>query len=473
MAEMVVDKGTVKIRMYNTEFGDCFLLGFKPDSKKTRYMLIDFGMYHTTENGTEKLKAVAENIKEDTGGILDLLVITHEHTDHILGFRRANEVFSEIRVKKLWMSWMEEYGDPKVEEIKFARNLCISGLRSALTGLKANAGMMSEKVEHLLGFEGDDDDFNNLAADGDYDPSEGKPGSNRQTMIWLKHYCDDFDYLKAGETPPPCEGFDNVNFYVLGPPSPENLEYMHREGDTDTPGTETYLSADLNDPYLRFASQLAEDQSGKPGLFNGKYEDTEKAGIPAVIYQRENGNWRDLDNMNTEAIGDLALKLNRHTNNTSLVLAIELGDNGKVLLFPGDAEIGNWLSWDILEWETPNGKITKEDLLKRMVFYKTGHHGSINATLKDKGLELAESPDLAAMIPVSREMAKKNDWDIPYGELVKALMDKCRGRVLRSDDSLPEETDKPDNIGSGEWKEFIKSIKTSKGMVYRDFVIEW
>jgi hypothetical protein len=43
--------------------------------------------------------------------------------------------------------------------------------------------------------------------------------------------------------------------------------------------------------------------------------------------------------------GRLALQLDSDTNNTSLVLAFELGKSGRVLLFPGDAQVGNWLSW--------------------------------------------------------------------------------------------------------------------------------
>ena len=41
----------------------------------------------------------------------------------------------------------------------------------------------------------------------------------------------------------------------------------------------------------------------------------------------------------------LAIQLDKFTNNTSLVLAIERIADGKVLLFPGDAQEGNWLSW--------------------------------------------------------------------------------------------------------------------------------
>jgi hypothetical protein len=82
--------------------------------------------------------------------------------------------------------------------------------------------------------------------------------------------------------------------------------------------------------------------------------------------------WRRIDSDWLESAGSLALYLDGDINNTSLVLAIELGQAGKVLLFPGDAQYGNWLSWA----RTQRGI----DLLKRTVFYKVGHHGSHNAT---------------------------------------------------------------------------------------------
>ena len=42
---------------------------------------------------------------------------------------------------------------------------------------------------------------------------------------------------------------------------------------------------------------------------------------------------------------EFALKIDNDVNNTSLALALELADK-RVLLFPGDAQVGNWLSWD-------------------------------------------------------------------------------------------------------------------------------
>ena len=71
--------------------------------------------------------------------------------------------------------------------------------------------------------------------------------------------------------------------------------------------------------------------------------------------------------------------LDTFTNNSSLALAIELVDSGKVLLFAADAQTGNWSSWKDVKWETPDVKT--DDLLARTVLYKVGHHASHNATL--------------------------------------------------------------------------------------------
>jgi hypothetical protein len=147
-------------------------------------------------------------------------------------------------------------------------------------------------------------------------------------------------------------------------------------------------------------------------------------------------NWRLIDSDWLGGSTELALQLDSLTNNTSLVLAIELPD-GDVLLFAADAQVGNWLSWQGLEWEIGGKKVTGPDLLKRTIFYKVGHHGSHNATLRDKGLEQMEKLRVA-MIPVDEAMAKKKHWDhMPLDELVAALNEKAKGLVLRVDKPTP------------------------------------
>lgn len=66
-------------------------------------------------------------------------------------------------------------------------------------------------------------------------------------------------------------------------------------------------------------------------------------------------------------------------NNTSLILLFEVG--GKLLLFPGDAQIENW---DYALNQARNRTAIRK-LLRAADVYKVGYHGSLNATPKDYG----------------------------------------------------------------------------------------
>jgi len=65
-----------------------------------------------------------------------------------------------------------------------------------------------------------------------------------------------------------------------------------------------------------------------------------------------------------------AAALESAVNNTSLMLAFELGD--ALLLFPGDSQWGSW--------RVNRDDAQHRDLLRRCTFYKVGHHGSHNAS---------------------------------------------------------------------------------------------
>jgi hypothetical protein len=183
--------------------------------------------------------------------------------------------------------------------------------------------------------------------------------------------------------------------------------------------------------------------------------------------EKEGWKWRRIECDWLSSAEQLALKLNSYTNNTSLVLAIELTETQprKVLLFAADAQAGNWLSWRDLSWPGAgdDGKDLKvEDLLQRTVFYKVGHHGSRNATLSDKGLELMASPDLVAMIPVDQTwaLARKPPWEHPGQTLLKKLTARSKGRVLRSDE-IPEGNQPPTRpavITTTEWDAFVEQL---------------
>src|SRR5574341_1746718 len=83
---------SVRIRMYNVGFGDCFLLTFNyaapVGGRSERNLLVDCGTKKRSPNG-ETVARIAKQIHEDCGGggHLDVLVVTHRHQDHLSGFQ--------------------------------------------------------------------------------------------------------------------------------------------------------------------------------------------------------------------------------------------------------------------------------------------------------------------------------------------------------------------------------------------------
>jgi hypothetical protein len=89
-----------------------------------------------------------------------------------------------------------------------------------------------------------------------------------------------------------------------------------------------------------------------------------------------------------------------------------------------------------VKWSDGTKTVTAHDLLSRTVFYKVGHHGSHNATLKQNGLELMTSPDLSAFIPTNRNDAKNVGWgEMPFEPLLEDLEKRATNRVIRADDT--------------------------------------
>jgi hypothetical protein len=145
--------------------------------------------------------------------------------------------------------------------------------------------------------------------------------------------------------------------------------------------------------------------------------------------------WRRIDHDWLGISADLAIQLDDRTNNSSVVLAFEFLDTKRVLLFVGDAQVGNWLSWQKLSWKVDGASVSASDLLARTVFYKVGHHGSHNATLKQHGLELMISPDLAGFIPTNEKDAQKVRWgQMPFKPMLADLDRQASHRVIRADD---------------------------------------
>jgi hypothetical protein len=127
------------------------------------------------------------------------------------------------------------------------------------------------------------------------------------------------------------------------------------------------------------------------------------------------------------------------------------------------------MSWG-KDWQpkgtTTPSDITIGDLLARTVLYKVGHHGSHNATLRERGLELMSSGELTAMLPVERKTAKQMNWQMPFPSLYRRLLEKTNGRILDLEFGISDI--KPPRAHEQEWRDFL-----SRTEVHPDWIDYW
>ncbi len=468
----------VRVRMYRQGLGDCFLLTMPGAAGKPFHMLIDCGVVLGTADPGTPMKRVLNDITAETSGRIDVLVATHEHWDHISGFVQVQDLFEKLAIQNVWLAWTEDPKDKLAAKLRKERRTAENALRMAVNHLAIQGSAeTAQRVESLVSFFG------------------AKAGSTEDALNYVKQragnkprFCD------PGEPPVELAELPGIRFWVLGPPRDEKLIKKSNPGKNEAYGldagpngsqallisaltrgmgadTATTPEDHIDDPFDgRYAIPMARAEH-VPFFVNRYYGNSTDAGIFAGREIRDQS-WRRIDSAWTEASETMALQLDSATNNTSLVLAVELMDTGEILLFPGDAQVGSWLSWQDLKWELKDPKsgsateVKGPDLLARTIFYKVGHHGSHNATLKAKGLELMTSDDLVAMIPVDHAMAVKKRWGLmPLPALVDRIKEKTHGRVLRIDDQVKSTADldrlKPKNADAGEWKKFTGRVRVT------------
>ncbi|MEX2552024.1 MAG: hypothetical protein WD627_03355, partial [Actinomycetota bacterium] len=345
---------SVRVRMYRQGLGDCFLLTFTTDAQPV-HLLIDCGVLKGTPESKERMLAVAENVRETTGGRLDVLVATHEHWDHLSGFLQAQEVFDKLRVARVWTAWTEDPEDELAKELGIRKAKALHALAGAQRRLHAagskNGKRVSMQLDALLGFNGE------LGA-------EGRPTTSK-ALEWVKsREPADLSFLRPGEEISGLPGMNGVRIYILGPPHDRRLI---KRSDPSKKHPEVYelagdMSADLG--FMAAAEALDRGESPEEQPFEDWFRigEQEASDHPFFLehYSSDRDEWRRIEDDWLGVSARLALQLDSDTNNTSLVLAFELGDGGPVLLFPGDAQVGSWLSWEPLEWRITEGNVTKK-----------------------------------------------------------------------------------------------------------------
>lgn len=496
MAEQLLPaRGKAAIRMYGQGFGDCFLLAFPAEDRAGDpvYVVIDCGVIKPTPDEDERMRAVVRDLHAATNGRIDLLVITHEHWDHVSGFTQARDEWDKFRdgsgnrtIREVWTAWTEDPGNRLGQAIHEHYEIHAKALQDAAAAArrlererkkrKSRGGASPlARVRGLMGFLGIDDEETEDGAAGVVlqKPAE-KPGfsvATDEAMQYAKglgkcRHCYPGEVWKVPGT--------GVRAFVLGPPEDQAaLRDTNPEGDEEyrklgaaglaaaLEGLNAFSAAflrpadgeggarerSLAEQYLPFdrSTQIPLTRAANLPFFQERY------GFDAAPEDANNAEWRRIDDDWLSSAGYLGLQMDTLTNNTSLVLAFEL-PNQKVLLFVGDAQAGNWLSWDSLKklpgW-TPCGGATApagppdiDDLLARTVFYKVGHHGSHNATLRASGVSrmATRSRDLIAFVPVNPTVAQKiKGWKhIPLPSIIEDLMERTGKRVVMNDDKVPD-----------------------------------
>jgi Metallo-beta-lactamase superfamily len=456
----------LRVRMYRQGLGDCFLVTYS-DAGDESHLLIDCGVLKGTAEPEKKMQAVAQNVHEATNGRLDRLVVTHEHWDHLSGFLQAQAIFDTVEVGEVWLAWTEDPDDELAAELRKHKKKALEGIVAAAKladkGTTPAAQRTARQLDALLNFQG------GLGAAG--------TKTTAGALDWVKGRAPQPKYLRPGEQLFDLPGLPGLRIYVLGPPHDRRLI---KRSDPSKKHPEVYelVGAEgSHEGFLAAAEALADDRTPETQPFDDYFR------IEEATAQSENGllkqyygagdAWRRIDHDWLGYAGALALALDSDTNNTSLVLAFELTSGGDVILFPGDAQVGNWLSWELLEWQVAEAGETRTvksgDLLARTVLYKVGHHASHNATLREKGLELMASSELAAMIPVNRVTAEKMDWLMPFPPLLTRLVEKTHGRVMDAERGLDDAG--PQDLSDAAWKQFVARTDVQAGWI--DYTLEW
>lgn len=371
---------SIRIRMYRVGFGDCFLVSFPLASGEATHILIDCGVHPGGDAGV--MPQVVQDIATETNRRLALVLVTHNHKDHVSGFASCEQDWHSFQVDNVWLPWTENPADPEAASLK-QRQLALATAISRHIALQPPAAAERAAIEGVLQLLGANEDALSLL----------NAGFNGGKV----------SYLSAGTSFTDAAGIPGLVIKILAPP--RGQKYLSR---LDPPASERFLRAS-QDPDLEGFEEVHPFPKKwvVPPASNPLY---------AALGERD----KNLLAVAATSAGGLAFSLDSAMNNTSIVA--HLSYRGKAMLFAGDAQYGNWQSW--------LGSPEAASILASTNFFKVAHHGSTNATPKSV-VEGLPQKAFAAMISTQNK-----PWaSIPLGKIVDAISAQSSG-LVRSD-SLP------------------------------------
>lgn len=356
------------IRLYDVGLGDCIYVRIPGKTEKVEdsfHMLIDCGTWSEEKLLAAAIKQLHTELPATANGRkrLDLVVVTHEHKDHIAGF--DPRLFENIDVGAVWMNCAM---NPDHRQAKKTRKLRAVAVK-AMERVAALGPNLSPRLSELLAvFQ-----INNA----------GAMNTLRKTLLNGRRPT----YVQAGETNE-THGIKlfKAKIHVLGPEEDFDRFYLGASAQRALKGVIGAAAFDADDEDVS-----AKAASTKP----------ESVPYPQNISPAAFRALRTRMQSSALAFAELDGKLK---NNSSVVLLIEW--NKKRLLFVGDAEWhGDFKpgkmngSWNVM-WNE-----RKKLLGKPVDFLKIGHHGSENSTPwgmgKNKRTEAVDILD--AILPVPRD----------------------------------------------------------------------
>jgi hypothetical protein len=337
------------IRLFDVGLGDCIYCRIPEGHESGRdfHILIDCGTLSSTALLHDAIEALTPLLPEVAGKHhVDLLVVTHEHKDHMIGF--GLDIWDGLSFGAIWMSAAMDLSHPESTRTKKVHSFAVAAMAQAL---RLNLSLGPELSELALAMASNEDALQNLR--------ETLPQASgiKPTYVHARSTEEDLRLpLRAAK------------LSVLAPEYDIDYYYLGDEGDPKLRDADDEDAARLRHTF-RFIDDGMPDAAAVP----------EEGAIP-VPRNLDPTDFRNLRSRMLSTALAFAQLDGKICNNTSVVLLLEW--KGKRLLFVGDAEWDNKYkagtkgncSWNVM-WNLHQDKLNGA-----LAFLKIGHHGSENAT---------------------------------------------------------------------------------------------